>query len=307
MSVPAPIQPTAVIIGASSGIGLSTARALARRGYRLVLASRSESRLAAAATACQSDGAAQIVAHPADVRDSESVASLFERAISEFGRIDVVVHTATVMAYGAVTELPETIFTGVVDTAIHGTFRVARASMSQFRAQGSGTLIIVNSLLGDIVAPEMGAYAVAKHGQSALIRALQIEARKERHIHICAVAPGGVNTPIYAQAANVTGREARPPIPVDPPEKIADAILRRVDRPRSRTSAGITNPLVRLGYRTLPWVYDAAVTPLLHVASLTKGTAPPTDGNVVEPAAGGEAEHGPWTYRWHPRKTSNSR
>lgn len=291
-----PSQPEVVVVtGASSGIGRSAARAFAARGARLVLASRSADRLAEVAAQCLADGAATASVVVTDVADEKSAGELVQAAVTEHGRVDVVVHSATVMAYGTIEELPTEIFTTVVDTAIEGTFFLARAALAVFRSQHRGHLVVVNSLLGSIAAPQMGAYVVAKWGQAGLLRVLQLETRDEPEIRVSSVSPGGVNTPIYSQAANVTGRSARPPLPVDSPEKVAAAIVSCVDRRRARVSVGPANPLIVAGFRLLPRVYDALVTPLLHVASLTKrpGTEP-TTGNVLQPQPDGEAEHGRW-------------
>jgi len=287
--------PVVVVTGASSGIGLSTARAFAARGAKLVLASRSADRLATVAAQCLAEGAGGALAVATDVTQERSAQNLIDAAIAAHGRVDVVVHSATVMAYGTIEELPPRIFTAVVDTAIQGTFFVARAALAVFRSQGRGQLVVVNSLLGAIAAPQLGAYVVAKWGQAGLLRVLQLETRDEPAILVSSVSPGGVNTPIYSQAANVTGRSARPPAPVDSPEKVARAILSCVDRRRARVSVGPANPLIVAGFRLLPKVYDALVTPLLHLASLTRrpGTEP-SAGNVLQPQPAGEAEHGRW-------------
>jgi NAD(P)-dependent dehydrogenase (short-subunit alcohol dehydrogenase family) len=289
-----------VIIGASSGIGLSVARAFARRGSHLVLASRSSDRLAVVAEQCMSEGAASASVLATDVREEDEVDELFEQAQAQHAVVDVVVHSATVMAYGTIEQLPPELFRAAVDTSIEGTFFVARAALRVFRAQRRGTLVIVNSLLGQIATPYMGAYVTAKWGQAGLIRVLQQETRNEPAIRICSVSPGGVNTPIYSQAANVTGRTPRPPIPVDPPEKVAAAILSCVERPRPRVSVGLTNPIIAAGFRLLPKVYDALVEPLLRYASLTSQPSAPSTGNVLKPQPDGEAEHGPWPSRWKP-------
>ena len=109
--------------------------------------------------------------------------------------------------------MPADLFEGVVDTAIHGTARLARAVLPVFRRQRRGVFVVVNSLLGSITVPNMGAYATSKWGQRAVARTLQQELRGERGVHVCIVSPGRINTPIYYQAANHTGRDARPPGP----------------------------------------------------------------------------------------------
>jgi short-subunit dehydrogenase len=284
-----------VVTGASSGIGRSTARAFAARGEHLVLASRSADQLAAAAAQCLADGAASASVVVTDVADESSAHELIQTTLAEHGRVDVVVHSATVMAYGTIEQLPAEIFAAVVNTAIQGTFFIARAALKVFRSQHRGNLVVVNSLLGAIATPQMGAYVVAKWGQAGLLRVLQQETRDEPGIVVSAVSPGGVNTPIYAQAANVTGRSARPPAPVDSPEKVARAVLSCVDRGRTRVSVGPANPLIVAGFRFLPRIYDALVTPLLQLASLTRKPATAaSSGNVLRPRPEGEAEHGSW-------------
>ncbi|UQX88430.1 SDR family NAD(P)-dependent oxidoreductase [Jatrophihabitans telluris] len=287
-----------LIVGASSGIGLATARAFAGRGAHLVLVSRSRPTLEAAAAQCRAAGAGSVRVAPADARDATAIAGIVSDLVDDHGRIDVVVHTATVMAYGQLEELPQDVFTAVVDTAVTGTLVVGQASIGLFRKQKRGTLIVVNSLVGAIVAPSMGAYATAKWAQAAMLRTWQLETRDAPRIRVCSVVPGGVDTPIYYQAANYTGTAARPPIPVDPPEKVAAAILRCADHPRDRISVGLANPITILGFRLLPKVYSALVGPLFRVGALTKTTLAPTAGNVHEPLPDSEGEHGRWPRRW---------
>jgi NAD(P)-dependent dehydrogenase (short-subunit alcohol dehydrogenase family) len=288
-----------VVVGASSGIGLSVVRAFAVRGDHLVLASRSAERLSDVAEQCLAGGAASALAVVTDVRDEASVDALLSRAVAEHGRVDVVVHAASVMAYGPVREVPAEVFRAVVDTAILGTFHVSRAALGAFGDRGH--LVVVSSVLATIAAPDMSSYVTGKWGQAGLVRVLQIENRRPRQVHISLITPGSVNTPIYAQAANVTGRLPRPPIPVDPPEKVARAIVRCVVKPRPRVSTGLANPAMVFGFRALPGLFDALVRPLLRVFSLRRKGATPTTGNVFTPQPAGESEHGPWTSRWrHP-------
>lgn len=287
------------ILGASSGIGLATAQACAARGDQLLLGSRSQRALAAAAESCKQLGAASVHYQVLDVADAGTVADFFEAVDAHADRLDAVVQTAATMAYGKLTELDPEIFVRVTRTEIEGTFTVARHALKAFRRQRFGTLVVLNSLVGSIAAPEMGAYVTAKWGQAGLLRTLQLEVLHEPDIHVCSIAPGGVNTPIYRQAANITGRSAKPPIPVEQPEQVAEAILRCLDHPRDRVSVGLTNRLIRFGFQTMPWLYDRMVGPLLHLMSLV-GEPPtsPSTGNVPAPVPDGEAVRGPWTGRW---------
>ncbi len=288
-----------VIVGASSGIGLATALQLARAGDRLVLSARDRGALDIAADACRRAGAADVHCVAMDVGKEADVQRLLDETMSAHGRIDVLVHTATVMAYGTIEQMPSDVFEIVVDTAIHSTAHLARAVLPVFRQQGGGTFIIVNSLLGSVTLPNMGAYATAKWGQRAVARTLQQEVRNARGVHVCIVSPGSTNTPIYRQAANYTGRAARPPAPVLQPERTALAIVALMDRPRNHVSipVGPPNPVIILGYRILPFVYDALVGPLFKLAALTSTNQPATDGNVHAPVPAKERLHGLWPDR----------
>ena len=284
----------ALVTGASSGIGRATAMLLAQRGAAVVLLARGKSALEETAEACLAAGAraAEVVA--VDVDDRDGVTAAVQGAVERFGHLDLVVHSATVMAYGAVEDLPPEVFEQVVDTAVHGTANVARPVLAAFRAAGRGDLVIVSSLLASVTAPTMGAYCTAKWGQLGLIRTLQQETRDEPRIHVSAVSPGGVNTPIYYQAATVLGNTGHPPPPVYTPERVARAVLDRVAHPRRLKQAGIANPLIIAGFRLVPPVYDALVGPLLKVFGMARDQVAPTDGNVFAPVPERNETHGPW-------------
>jgi NAD(P)-dependent dehydrogenase (short-subunit alcohol dehydrogenase family) len=285
-----------LIVGGSSGIGLASALHLAAQGDRLTLMARSSEGLAVAAKACGDSGAQQVTVVAGDIADPTAARAAVTAAQQAYGELDAVILTATVMSYGTVEETPAEVFTTVTDVAIHGTVHLARAVLPVLRAQGRGTFIVVNSLLGSVTVPQMGAYATAKWAQRALARTLQQETRDNRDIHVCLVSPGSTNTPIYYQAANFTGRSARPPIPVLQPERTAAAIVGLIDRPRPHVSVpvGPTNPLIIAGFRFAPWVYDRLVGPLFKMAALTHTSLPSTTGNVTTPAPDRERIHGHW-------------
>src|SRR3712207_6967560 len=87
----------------------------------------------------------------------------------------------------------------------------SRVVLPIFREQGAGHLLVVNSLLGQVATPLMGSYIAAKWGQLGLVRELQQETRDAPGVEVSILQPGGVDTPIYAQAASWTGSTGRPP------------------------------------------------------------------------------------------------
>ena len=283
-----------LIVGGSSGIGLAAARAFSARGDAVILAARGADGLDRAERGLRDLGAAEVDTMVTDVNSEDDVAALVSFVRDRHTRIDIVVHTATVMGYGRIEDMPAEVFESVVNTAIHGTARVARHVLPLFREQQYGTLIVVNSLLGSIAVPQMGAYATSKWGQLGLVRTLQLETRDERHIHIGLVNPGSVNTPIYYQAANFTGRVPRPPIPVQQPEKMARHIVRMADHPRRQVAAGPVNLITIAGFRFLPFIYERIVGPLFNVAALTNDWAAPEPGNTLAANSGEERELGRW-------------
>jgi NAD(P)-dependent dehydrogenase (short-subunit alcohol dehydrogenase family) len=287
-----------LIVGGSSGIGLATALQLGDAGDRLTLVARDEVGLAAARRKCTEHGITDVETIAADMSSQVEVERVVAQVADAHG-IDVVVHTATVMAYGTVEQMPAEVFLTVVDTAIHGTFHLAQAVLPRFRAQGHGTLVIINSLLGSVTVPWMGAYATAKWGQRAIARTLQQEVRGERDVHVCIVSPGSTNTPIYYQAANYLDHEARPPVPVLQPERVASAIVELTRKPRQHVSVpvGPPNPIIITGYRLLPFVFDRIVGPLFKLGALTRKAQGPTDGNVLIPHAPEERVFGHWPDR----------
>jgi NAD(P)-dependent dehydrogenase (short-subunit alcohol dehydrogenase family) len=288
--------PVVLIIGASSGIGLAAALRFAARGAQLVLVARSRDALNTASEQCRTRGASRVDVVVADMNHSEDIAGAVALAMQTHGRIDVVVLSATVMAYGTIEVMPFEVLQQVVDTAVHGTLHVVQSVMPIFRRQRRGTLIVVNSLLGSVTVPRMGAYATAKWGQRALVRTLQQEVRDEPGINVCLVSPGAVNTPIYQQAGNYVGQSARPPWPVLSPEHLGAAVVRLADHPRGATSflVGPGNPLIIMGFRLAPFIYDRIVGPLFTLAGLTRDRVEPTPGNVFAAVPELEQQHGEW-------------
>ena len=286
-----------VITGASSGIGRATAQDLAARGARLVLSARSASSLEATADECRTAGA-EVLTVVADVAEEDAVVRLRDAAVQRFGRVDGWVHAAAVVAYGRFEDVPSAVFRQVVDTDVHGTVHVARAALEQFREQRHGTLVLTGSLLGEIATPYMSSYVTSKWAVRGLARVLAIEARETPDVHVCVVSPGGVDTPVYRQAANYAGRVGRPPPPVVSPERVAASIVRSLADHRPRRSVGPANLVARAGFTLLPRVFDLLVLPLMRAGGLSRQPVEPHDGNVFAPTPQGNAVHGTWGRPW---------
>lgn len=282
-----------VVTGASSGIGRATALRAAEHGDHLVLAARGVGSLEEIARECRASGAASVLAVPTDVGDDAAVAECFALARESHDVIDAVVHSAGVVAYGRTEDIPADVFEGVIRTNLVGSVNVARHTLRVLREQEAGTLVLVGSVIGHIAVPSMSPYVVSKWGVRALARQLQIENRDLRHVHIAYVSPGGVDTPVYEQAATYDGFLGRPPPPVVQPEKVARIVLKQLDRPRKRTQVGLGNDVIRLGFSALPGAFDLLVGPLFRLAAMDRTTpVEPTAGNVLSSTESGNRLHG---------------
>lgn len=282
-----------VVTGASSGIGRATAQAAAARGDHLVLVARGRPSLDEPADECRRAGAASADVLLADVGVDAAVRDVVAETIARHGRIDVVVNAAGVVAYGRTEDVPADVFDGVLRTNLNGSVNVARHVLPVLRSQGSGSLVMVGSVIGHLAVPSMTPYVLSKWGVRALAAQLRIENRDVRGVHVVYVAPGGVGTPIYAQAANFSGFEGRPPPPVAGPAHTARQILRRADTSHPRSQLSLANEVIRFGYTALPPVYAALVGPLFRLAAtdLTRPVAP-YPGNVLTSGTEANALHG---------------
>src|SRR3954451_11586993 len=134
---------TVLVTGASSGIGRATALELAGRGDRLVLLARGKQALEEAAAELRAAGAGEVVVAAADVNDAAALQRVVDDAVDRWGRLDAVVHSAQVMAYGRIEDVPAEVYETVVDTALHGTANLARVVVPLFRRQRRGSLVVV--------------------------------------------------------------------------------------------------------------------------------------------------------------------
>ncbi len=271
-----------VVTGASSGIGRAAAHLCADAGDHVVLLARGRTALEAAERECVARGAASTHLLVTDIGDDAAVAEAVRTVLERYGRIDGVIHSAGVVAYGRTEEVPVELFDAVVRTNLLGSVNLVRHVLPGMRERNRGAFVQIGSVIGHIAAPTMTAYSVTKWGVRNLARQLHIENLDRSGVHISYVSPGGVDTPIYLQAANITRAVGRPPPPVDPPEKVARAAVRRLDHPRPRTQVGLANGVIRLGFSAAPWVYDRLVGVLFPLAAVDLATAPQdTEGNVL--------------------------
>jgi short-subunit dehydrogenase len=272
-----------VVTGASSGIGRATALACAMQGARVVATARRERALETLSEECHRLGAA-LATVSVDVTEpgaQERVAGAAEEA---FGRIDAWVNNAGVYAVGEFEQTPEQMFERVLDVNLIAVTRGSRVALARFRAQGSGTLVNVASMVAGLPGPCVSAYATSKWGVRGLSLALHAELREEPNIHVCIVRPASIDTPIFRQAANLTGRRIKALEPTYPAEQVADAIVALLERPRREVVVGRAGRALVLARHLAPGVVDRIWSPRA-VRDQFDGDSPaePTEGNLFRP------------------------
>jgi 3-oxoacyl-[acyl-carrier protein] reductase len=215
------------ITGATSGIGAAAARALASEGARVVIGSRRIERLAALVSEL---GTSESAAVEMDVRDPEACHRLIDTAVNRFGRLDAVVVSAGIGAYGGIMDLTDEKLIEMMDTNIAGTIWPIRAAVPVFLQAGGGDIVIVASVAGLRGAGDEAVYAATKFAQVGLAGGLDRELR-EKGIRVSVIAPGGVATE-FAMGA---GRTPDMPGLVDMlrPEDVADAIVTVLHQPKT--------------------------------------------------------------------------
>jgi NAD(P)-dependent dehydrogenase (short-subunit alcohol dehydrogenase family) len=188
--------PVVIITGGGGGIGEATARALARRGFAVVLADRLQQAAGAAASRLEAAGAT-VIAREVDVTSEAAVASLVAEVLERFGRVDVLVNNAGIESFRPFLELSLEDYRRVMEVNTTGVWICCRAVIPAMLRAGRGAIVNVSSIAGQRGGGVMGtaAYSTSKGAVIALSKALAREFAP-RGIRVNAVAPGITATPL---------------------------------------------------------------------------------------------------------------
>ncbi len=224
-----PHRLTAVITGASKGIGAALAKRCTAEGVRVALLARTAASLHAMASQLGADA----IAYPCDLTDADGVSAVAARIMADFsGAPDLLINNAGLFQLAPVDVMSAADFNAVVQTNLIAPFLLTRALLPAMRARGSGTIVTLGSIADRAVFPENGAYAASKYGLRALHEAMRLELRGSG-VRATLVSPGPVDTPLWDpvhpdERAGFTPRAA-----MLTAADVADAIWFAVSRPAS--------------------------------------------------------------------------
>ena len=211
---------TAVVTGASKGIGYAVAEALLKNGANVFICGRDESDLARAVERLREHG--RIEQSVCDVRSEEQVKAMLARCMDSFGGVDVLVNNAGVGYFEkTVEELSGEEFRQTLETNLFGVFYACHHSIPLMKARGAGYIINISSLAGQNAHPRMAAYNASKFGLNGFSEALMQEVRHD-NIKVSYICPGSVNTSFGGDTPNV--EKAWQLQPVDVAEVIVDLL-----------------------------------------------------------------------------------
>lgn len=290
-----------MITGASSGIGLATAREAARRGAKVVLAARNSDDLREVTDEIRANGGAA-VSVTADVADADAVERIGDIAAREFGGVDTWVNNAGVSMYGKLTDMPLADKRRLFDVNFWGVVNGCRTAVRLMRDRG-GTIINLGSEVSDRAIPLQGIYSASKHAVKGYTDALRMELEHDRRpISVTLIKPSAINTmyPEHARNYLEEGVPALPP-PIYAPEVVADAILHCAEKPvRDVIVGGVGKAQVALSYLA-PRLADKFMERAMWNQQKRFDRDQPREGSLETPQRDGRT-HG--LYRGHVMRSS---
>ncbi len=253
-------EQTIVITGASSGIGRATAREAARRGAKLVLASRNREALERLTDELKKEGGTAI-AVAADVGNPEDHDRIVQTAMMAYGGFETWVNNAGVSIFGKLEDVAIEDQRQLFETNYWGVVYGSMAALGELRQRG-GALINVGSEVSDRAIPLQGAYSASKHAVKGFTDALRMELEAEgAPVSVTLIKPASVDTGFVQHAKNYLEEEPRLPPPVYSPQAVADAILYAAEHPTRDVYVGSASRAISAFGQNMPGFADKVLGP----------------------------------------------
>ena len=272
-----------VITGASSGIGLRTARMAADRGAKLVLAARSEDALRELTDEIRGEGgdATYVVA---DVSEREDVREIAATARDTYGGFDTWVNVAGAFLYGRLDETPIEDMREQFDTNVWGLL-YGSIEAADHLAERGGAIINVGSVVSDVAIPLQGSYSASKHAVKGFTDALRSELEADGSpISVTLVKPSQADTPYSRHAKNHMDEAATLPPPLYAPDTVARAILDAAEHPQREVTVGGAGKAMSALAAVAPGLMDTVLAKLfLPLQQEDRPPRPGEEDNIDRP------------------------
>ncbi|OUJ70472.1 SDR family oxidoreductase [Hymenobacter crusticola] len=290
-----------VLTGASSGIGLVTARMATRKGAKLVLAARSEEALRQLTDEITQAGG-QAVYVVADVSQEADVLRIAQTAQQHFGGYDTWINNAGVSIYGKLEQVPVEDMRKLFDTNLWGLIYGSMEAARHLKSKG-GVIINVGSILSDVTAILQTIYSASKHAVKGFTDGLRMELEMDgAPVSVTLIQPASIDTPYTVHAKNYMDREAKHGPPAYAPETVARAILHCCVTPeRQVVIGGGGRAFIGMKHWT-PTLFDQYMEKAFAQQEHADAPPRPLGQNGLDRASGDLQERG--NYPGHTRETS---
>ncbi|MFI8479145.1 SDR family oxidoreductase [Pseudomonas sp. NPDC078700] len=227
---------TAIVTGASSGIGAATTRALIAQGVRVIAVSRDEEEVETFVASLRKNGA-QIEAYTADVTCPEQMNAMALFALQTYASIDILVNNAGLMLFSNWSDLATTDWNNMIDVNIKGYLNAIAAVLPFMLEKKSGQILNMDSVAGHQVGPGAGVYSATKFFVQAMTESMRKELGVNHGLRISTISPGVINTGWADKVTDPAGRKAAHELNklAIAPSDIADAVIYSLNQPANVT------------------------------------------------------------------------
>lgn len=227
---------SAIITGASSGIGKTTAKKLAKEGYAVVLAARRGEKLSKLESKLRNDGM-KALAVECDVTKRSDCKNMVTQCLDEFGSIDVLVNNAGIMPLSFIKNLHQDEWDNMIDVNIKGVLNCIAAALPHMIENRNGHIVNISSIAGIKTYPTATVYCATKYAVEAITEGMRLELSDRYNIKTTVIRPGSIDTDL---TDSITDKEAvewtkktAPDLEFIEPENVANAILYALLQPEN--------------------------------------------------------------------------
>src|SRR5918997_2691319 len=247
-----------VVVGASSGIGLSTARAAADRGAKLVLVARNGEALDEIVKECEAKGT-KAVAVSADAANRDDLLRVEEEATRAFGGFDTWINNAAVAVYGTVEEIPLEDQRHLFDVTYWGVVYGSLIAARTLKSRG-GAIINTGSVPSERTMILQTPYSASKHAVKGFTDGLRMELEREgAPVSVTLIKPSAIDTPYPEHARLYTEKELKTPPPVYDPHLVAKAIVFAAENQKRELTVGFGGWMIGAMGKVAPRLMDKAM------------------------------------------------